>query len=1232
MNSPARLSIRLKHGSHLLLIPLLAAILASGSQSLRGAPVTWSGLGADGNWTTGGNWVGGAAPGSDVDVQFAGSTRLTTNNNDGSFAFHSLTFDAGAGAFTLNGPDSLTLEGGGITNSSSSLQTISLVQVGILTSQSWDAGTGGLDITAQTIFSGTSTLTVMGSGSTTMSGGISESPPPFGTTGGSIIKNGTGTLTLNVADDYTGATTLNAGTLLVGNNGALGSGTLIINSGTFGSNAFSIVLSNAVTVAGNFSVAPMGPFTLSGSVDLGATTRTITNTGTGGGNIFFSGVISGGAGLDLASTDITNSFNFSGAASNTYSGTTTVEAGAVLNLDKTGGAIAVTGDLVIQGTVQLDQANQIATTSTVIDNGTLNLVQSTQTIGTLNGDGKVLLSASGVLTVESGSFSGQMQDNESAGALVKSGTGAFILSGSSSYSGGTMLESGTLFADNNHALGTGLLTIDGGTTLTTHVSSTPGLTINNNILVAGDFNIAAGSAGGDGITLAGNIDLDGATRTITNTLSFGATFLSGTISNGGVTFSSTQGLDVFWEQGSAANTYTGLTTINNNAEVLLGRPATNSTILGDVLINAGGVLIDNFHDQIADTSTVTDNSTGAVTSFGTAGGFWLNGNNETIGALSGTGSVELQDQSGTVGAILTVGSGTFAGTIYDGGANGQIVKTGAGTFLLSGSNSYTGTTTVNGGLLQIDGTIASTNTLVNASGTLDGTGFIGGKLTNFGNVNPGDAPGKLTVAGNYTQASSGTLTIRVGGLAAGDFDVLAVGGHASLTGKLQLVRLNNFALQPGNKVVFLTATTGVSGTFSSVNTDTIMKAVIVYDPDDVALELFTNPFAGLTGLTQNQAAVARDLDGIAKGPGGNSPLLTFLDNQLLGNLPRDLDLIAPEELTSIFQISESLADVQASNIGNHLTAVRGENVPAASTTVGLLADGKSTVDAKDEGGKNVAAPATPANRWNLWMNGSGDFVRVQGDGNAAGYNFTTGGVTLGADYRVCDHFVVGLTGGYANTGATLTQGGAVDVNGGSLGIYSTAYGDGFYLNTLASGGYNSYDTHRAALGAIAQGNTDGAEFDGLISGGYDMHSGNWTVGPVVSAQYTYVSLNGFTEAGSMAPLNINSQNQDSLRTFAGFKVSSIWNVGGVAVTPMVTAGWQHEYLDSAFALDSSFANGAGNVFTVDGPKLGRNSAIVNAGVNVQWTPRIGTYLYYYGELGRKNYELNSVTGGVSFAF
>jgi outer membrane autotransporter protein len=405
-----------------------------------------------------------------------------------------------------------------------------------------------------------------------------------------------------------------------------------------------------------------------------------------------------------------------------------------------------------------------------------------------------------------------------------------------------------------------------------------------------------------------------------------------------------------------------------------------------------------------------------------------------------------------------------------------------------------------------------------------------------------------------------------------------------------------------------------------------------YDLDDISLTLDQVAFKTFA-LTPNQFAVASNLDRVVGDPRATN-LIAFLNNEPLANLPRDFDLISPDSLTAIFEISRSFAEVQDANIENRLADVRAANTqPDSGTTVALaVSDGKSTVGLRDDD-KKAVAPITPeTKRWNLWMEGNGDFVRVDGDGNGSGYNFDTGGVTFGGDYRVCDHFVVGLMAGYANTGATLTQGGSVDVNSGRVGIYSTTFGDGLYLNTLADGGYNSYDTHRLGLGGIAQGNTDGEEFDGMIGGGYDMHSGHFTVGPVVSAQYTYVSLNSFNEMGSLAPLYITSQSQDSLTSKVGFKVSSAWNVGGVTVTPSVTAGWQHEYLDSSFALDSQFASGAGNVFTVNGPKLGRDGVVVNAGVSVQWTERLGTYLFYDGELGRKNYELNSVTGGVKLGF
>lgn len=867
---------------------------------------------------------------------------------------------------------------------------------------------------------------------------------------------------------------------------------------------------------------------------------------------------------------------------------------------------------------------------------------------TIQGNGAFYLGSSDLIINGgvSGSFSGLIADGGNpffaspggtftGGSITKNGTADLSLSGSNTFTGGVNLNAGSLFVDNNHALGTGTLTITGGT-FTTHIPSSPGLTITNDISVKGDFAITPGSGGGNGITFAGNIDLNGTTRTITNTLFFGGIFLDGAISNGAITFNSTADENAYWIQGSGTNTYTGLTTVTGSAEVLLARSGqTNQTILGDILVTSKGVLMVDFSNQIADTSNVTVDSPGNVTSFGTMAGFNLLGNNETIGTLSGTGLVNLQDQSGTTAGALTVGGGTFSGVISDGTTGaGRLVKTGTDIMILAGANTYTGSTVVNGGLLQIDGTIASGTTLVNAGGTLGGIGFINGNVINNGNVAPGDSPGTLTIAGNYQQNAGGTLTIQISGTGAGEHDLLSVGGNASLAGKLQLVQLNNFALHPGDKVTFLTTGTGtVSGKFSNVDTGSILNATVVYDTQDASIEFSQGSFAKFasqSGLTLNQLRTALNLDAAAGDPRA-ATLITYLNNQPLGSLPGDFDLISPDELTALFQIAESFADTQGNNIEGRLDSVRSETGDGTGSF--LLAAGQQTTAGFDkDDAKKVATPSTREHGWDFFLLGNGDFVHVASDGNGVGYNFTTGGVTVGGDYRVCDHFVIGLMGGYANTGATTAQNGSVDVDGGRVGIYSTTYGNGFYLNTLAAGGYNSYDTHRTGLLGTATGSTEGAEFDGLISGGYDFHAGNWTIGPVASAQYTYVSINHFTENGSLAPLNIPSQNQDSFRTKVGFRTSSVWKLRDVAIIPTLSAEWQHEYGDTSYALDSSFANGAGTIFTANGPALGRDAVVLNAGVNVQWTPRFSTFVSYYGELGRKNYQLNSVSGGLSWSF
>ena len=143
--------------------------------------------------------------------------------------------------------------------------------------------------------------------------------------------------------------------------------------------------------------------------------------------------------------------------------------------------------------------------------------------------------------------------------------------------------------------------------------------------------------------------------------------------------------------------------------------------------------------EVVGTATVASTGTGGANvlpagtnvQIASGGSLDLNGNAQTVGSLSGAGSV-MNGASG-VTATLTInktsGSSTFSGAISDGGAGNAIsvVKTGAGTQVLSGANTYTGLTTVSNGRLDLAGSLTSAVSVT--GGTLGGEGVTNQALT-----------------------------------------------------------------------------------------------------------------------------------------------------------------------------------------------------------------------------------------------------------------------------------------------------------------------------------------------------------------------------------------------------------------------------------------------------------------------------------------------------------------------
>ncbi|HGB2414683.1 TPA: autotransporter outer membrane beta-barrel domain-containing protein [Salmonella enterica subsp. enterica serovar 4,5,12:b:-] len=301
---------------------------------------------------------------------------------------------------------------------------------------------------------------------------------------GSLVKTGTGELTLSGDNTYSGGTTITGGTLTADHADSLGSGD-IDNSGVLKVGEGD--LENTLSGSGSLVKTGTGELTLSGGNDYSGGTTIIGGTLTadhadslGTGAVANSGVLQVGEG------ELENTLSGSGSlvktgtgeltlsGDNSYSGGTTIIGGTLTadHADSLGtGAVANSGVLQV-GEGELE--NTLSGSGSLVKTGTGELTLSgdnTYSGGTTIDDGVLIadhadslgtgaVANNGVLQVGEGELKNTLSGT---GSLVKIGTGELTLSGDNTYSGGTTINEGTLVAASTTALGTGL--VDNNATL-----------------------------------------------------------------------------------------------------------------------------------------------------------------------------------------------------------------------------------------------------------------------------------------------------------------------------------------------------------------------------------------------------------------------------------------------------------------------------------------------------------------------------------------------------------------------------------------------------------------------------------------------------------------------------------------------------------------------------------------------------------------------------------------------
>lgn len=192
------------------------------------------------------------------------------------------------------------------------------------------------------------------------------------------------------------------------------------------------------------------------------------------------------------------------------------------------------------------------------------------------------------------------------------------------------------------------------------------------------------------------------------------------------------------------------------------------------------------------------------------------------GTLSGNGTVKRNtaNASSTIDGSVSVSSGTLEFDPQRITNNGLLSAKSGATLNLGG------VVTQNAGQISADGTVAFVQGAMVNGGSIQGNGLITGNLTNAGGIlAPGHSAGTLTLNGNYVQGGAATYAEQIGGTGTSLFDRFVVNGRASLGGSLDISLLNGFSTTVGDTFRILTATSGVTGTYSGGYDPTAWRVV-----------------------------------------------------------------------------------------------------------------------------------------------------------------------------------------------------------------------------------------------------------------------------------------------------------------------------------------------------------------------------------------------------------------------
>ncbi len=559
---------------------------------------------------------------------------------------------------------------------------------------------------------------------------------------------------------------------------------------------------------------------------------------------------------------------------------------------------------------------------------------------------------------------------------------------------------------------------------------------------------------------------------------------------------------------------------------------------------------------------------------------------------------------------------------------GGLTTSGPALLVLDGANTYTGITNVLGGGLQINDSVV-TDVEVQSGATLTGTFSINrnsfptpnnGNLTNSGTVSPGvNQLGTITISGNFTNNSNGTLAIGITPSETNGSLFLPT-GTSLLNGGILQVDINPGSYIDGTQYTVINSPT--TGTFAQINKVGPMADFIVIDVSysSVLLTIRNNPIFNNPPLSPVAAAVADCIiSAVPFTPGSDFALVVNTIGLLNNN-----------------QLNQALIDLSPVNYGalDWINA-RNNNYIADILSERLF---ELCCSLKD-------CCSCTCNR-TVWVDVFGNLMN-----NSKHYNNLTPfdanavGVATGLDYCF-NTFTLGAAFAYTHTWLHWKhQHGHGNINSFYGALYGNYQGCWLNLDISAIGGGSDHHLNRkidirgtsvltgapVVLDRTAKSHPWGYFFTGHLGLRTDWEWCSTTFEPFGLVDYNYFQVQSFKEHGANSiNLNVKKHHQNMLRSEAGLRAYRTWACECYCFAPYIGLSWVGEFPLNHSKQRASFT---GESCVIDVTSYHSSVQLASPQAGVKWTNECGvSFLVGYKGLYNSKTSINEIEANLDWVF